>query len=81
MPEPTGKYIAFVDDTQVVCGLMLATDYGCYYRDEGDWIPMDPDDEFSEWIEDWDAIDTDAFAVKLYDFAEKSDGRLTRSDV
>lgn len=83
MPEQEKKnsYIAFVDGTQVVCGLMLATDYGCFYRDEGDWIPMNPDDDFSHDIEDWTAIDTGEFAVELFDFAEKSDGRLTRADV
>ncbi|MBR7193521.1 hypothetical protein [Gordonia sp. SCSIO 19800] len=79
--ESEAQYIAFVDGTQVVRGLMLVTDYGCFQRDESDWIPMDPDDEFSREIEDWEAIDTGKFFVELFDFAQNSDGRLTRSDL
>ncbi|MDJ0027149.1 hypothetical protein QM583_08595 [Gordonia alkanivorans] len=60
---------------------MLITDYGCYQRSECDWIPMDPDDEFSRDIEDWESIDTGEFFVELFDFAQESDGRLTRSDL
>lgn len=69
---------ALIDSGQVVRGLVMLGSNGCYTRDEGDWLPMDPD---IHDYEDYDLVDTIEAFVPIFDSAQETDGRLVLSDV
>lgn len=80
--RPGEKYVGLYDDDQVVRAMVLLTPDGCYRRDQGYWVPLDPvNDEADASIDKWDAYDTNATVVPLWDSAQRSDGCMVLSDL
>lgn len=80
--RPGEKYVGLYDDDQVVREMLLLTQEGCYRRDQGYWVPLDPEsDEIDANLDKWDAYDTSATVVPLWDSAQRSSGSMTLSDL
>lgn len=80
--RPGEKYVGLYDDDQVVRAILLLTPDGCYRRDQGYWVPLDPEnDEADANIDKWDAYDTDPNVIPLWDSAQRSDGSMVLSDL
>jgi hypothetical protein len=74
--------VGLCDDDQVVHAMVLLTPQGVYRRDQGYWVPMDPDNDTDDAdIDQYDAYDTDSNVVPLWDSAQASDGTMTLSDL
>lgn len=80
--RPGEKYVGLYDDDQVVRAMVLLTPEGCYRRDQGYWVPLDPEnDDADANLDRWDAYDTDATVIPLWDSAQRSDGFMVLSDL
>lgn len=74
--------VGLCDDDQVVQAMVLMTPQGVYRRDQGYWVPMDPDAvEADRDVDQFDAYDTGESVVPLWDSAQASDGTMTLSDL
>lgn len=75
----TNSFEALIDpDDNVARILYLSATSGSFYRDLGDWIPMDPDDDLPFDLIDYESVRVDQLAVVEWDVAEKAGTTLSR---
>lgn len=77
----TESYEALIGANQVICGLLLLTPHGCYKRDAGEWISLDPDGKGDDHFDHCEAVSTTEDFVDLFDSAEETDGKLVQTDL
>lgn len=74
--------VGLLDEGQVVRKMLYMAEHGVYFRDRGEWVPLDPDEEEDDGdLSEFDAVDTTERAVRLYDSACETGGRIFLSDL
>jgi len=78
-----GAHVALADENQIVRRVLWLTDLGCYDRQAGEWVPLDPTDT-TDAVHSYDVTDIDPAAVSnvlpLWDSAAESHGTMTLTD-
>ena len=73
------KMIALLNDSGVVEQLALFADYGTYVRKDGDWVPIDEDE--NDPIDGLEAVDASQPFLPIFDMADETDATLMAHDV